>query len=559
MNDGEVGPDRAPLVGVEPAPAVPPGVAPKAIAAPAADDERKPADPGKEALELQKLALEIKSLSFKQSHGGRVIELLQGIVPVLAILTLVWTVFMGLGQQEAQRRDAESARFERAYTKLGSGLPSERATGVAQASSLLHLAGGARDKDILTALANQLALDEDVAVRSAILNVFANLDQATSRDALDVALKNIVDLHRVIVQSSGATPFELATAMPDLRGIYFIPGQADDRANDATVDRRALHDMFTRLASLRGALLSMLKAGARTQTLDHIYCPVCDFAALGIDLSNTSFEGAILPRTQWRGVRLDRASFRNAVIEQANFTGAQLEGADFSGDEQNMNRQAYVSATALSHVNPALRPGLYLYEHATGAPTFVCANLRSANFRNFAVVTRLDEGPLREAPKPAPPKPPGAITVTSTSLGQRESWPLPFRGASIAGADFSEVQEIILRPLDPQRADPYAAIHEVRTPPGYPYRYYAQSMPLSYLKFYQPGRSAEADRERDRNVEALAMSFVEAEGYEEAKLPPGVLESVREERGKRRFQFAGCAAYLNAGRSPSASAPAARP
>ena len=299
MNDDEAGAERAPPAGVEPAAAVPPVVVTKAASETVG--ERKATDPGKEALELQKLALEIKSLSFKQSSGGRVIELLQGIVPVLAILTLVWTVFMGLDQQEAQRRDAESARFERAYTKLGSVLPSERATGVAQASSLLHLAGGVRDKDILTALANQLALDEDVAVRSAILNVFANLDRATSRDALDVALKNIVDLHRVIVRSSGATPFELATAIPDLRGIYFIPGQADDRANDATFDRRALHDMFTRLVSLRSALLSMLKAGARTQTLDHIYCPVCDFAALGIDLSNTSFEGAILPRSQWRG------------------------------------------------------------------------------------------------------------------------------------------------------------------------------------------------------------------------------------------------------------------
>jgi len=403
-------------------------VEPKAVDPPAdiakttsATDSResRSADPEKAALELRKLALEIKALTFKQSRWGRVIELLQGVVPILAILSLVWTVFVGLDQQDAQRRDAESARFERAYTKLGSGLPSERATGVAQASSLLHLAGGARDKDVLTALANQLALDDDAAVRSAILNVFSNLDKATGRDALDAALKNIVELHRVIVQSSGATPFELATAQPDRRGIYFIPGLADDRASDTTVDRRALHEMFVRLASLRSALLSVLKAGGRTQKMDHVYCPECDFAALGIDLSEVSFEGAVLPRSKWRGVLLNRASFRNAVIEQANFTAAQLEGADFSDDESNTNRQEYVAATALRNINPASRPELYLYEHSTGAPTFVCANLRNASFRNFPLVTRLDDRSVREAPKKEPPKPAQAITVTV--VGQREA------------------------------------------------------------------------------------------------------------------------------------------
>ena len=519
--------------------------------------ESTPADPEKAALELRKLALEIKALTFKQSRWGRLIELLQGLVPILAILSLVWTVFVGLGQQDAQRRDAESARFERAYTKLGSGLPSERATGVAQASSLLHLAGGARDKDVLTALANQLALDDDAAVRSAILNVFSNLDKAMGRDALDAALKNIVDLHRVIVQSSGVTPFELATAQPDLRGIYFIPSQTDDRAGDSAIDRRALHEMFVRLSSLKNALVSVLKAGGRTQKMDHVYCPECDFAALGIDLSGVSFEGAILPRSNWLGVRLNRASFRNAVIEQANFTAAQLEGADFSNDEFNLNRQQYVSAMALRNINPASRPELYLYQQSTGAPTFVCANLRNANFRNFPLVTRLDDGSVRAAPKKEPPKSPQAITVTV--VGQREAWPMVFRGANISGADFQEVREIVLRPMDPRRADPYAAFHAVQTPKGYPYSYYADSTPLVYLKFYRRGESSQRDRERDSDVEALGLSFIDAEVYEDAKLPPGVLEVIEQERAKRRFPFPGCARYVNTGQSPAAPPSTARP
>jgi uncharacterized protein YjbI with pentapeptide repeats len=540
--------------GPERTPADPqPGVAKKMTATDSPESAN--ADPKKEALEIRKLSLEIQALTFKQSRWGRVVELLQGVVPVLAILSLVWTVFVGLDQQEAQRRDAESARFERAYAKLGSRLPSERATGVAQASSLLHLAGGARDKDVLTALANQLALDEDAAVRSAILNVFSNLDKATGQDALDAVLKSIVDLHRVIVQSSGVTPFELATAQPDLRGIYFIPSHANARANEVAIDQGALHEMFVRLVSLKTAFLSVLKAGGRTQTMDHIYCSGCNFAELGIDLSGVSFQGAILPRSQWSRLRLNRASFRNAVVEQANFAGAQLEAADFSNDEFNMNRQEYVSATALRTINPASRPALYLYEFSTGAPTFVCANLRDANFQNFPIVTRLDdESASKPTTKPLP-KDPHPVTVTV--VGQRLAWPMVFRGANISGADFREVREIVLRPINPKRTDPYVALHTVQTPLGYRYRYYADSVPLTYLTFYQPGKSAEQDRERDRNVEALALSFVETEHYDQAKLPPGVLEVIKAESAKIRFPFRGCAEYLNAGES--APPPAVRP
>lgn len=116
-------------------------------------------------------------------------------------------------------------------------------------------------------------------------NVLSNLDKATSQDALDAALKNIVDLHRVMVQSSGITPFELATALQDRRGIYFVPHDTNARGGDVAIDPNALHETFMRLASLKAALLSVLKAGGRTQRMDHVYCPECDFEQLGIDLA----------------------------------------------------------------------------------------------------------------------------------------------------------------------------------------------------------------------------------------------------------------------------------
>jgi uncharacterized protein YjbI with pentapeptide repeats len=257
-------------------------------------------------------------------------------------------------------------------------------------------------------------VDDDAAVRSAILNVFLESRQRNGRDALDAALKNSVDLHRVIVQSSGATPFELATAQPDRRGIYFIPGQADDRATDTSVDRRALHEMFVRLASLRSAFLSVLKAGGRTQKMDHVYCPECDFAALGIDLSEVSFEGAVLPRSRWSGARLDRASFRNAVIEQANFTAARLEGADFSNDEFNMNRQEYISARALRNINRVARPELYLYGHRR-------ADVRLRKLQRQFPKLSLGHAARRWPGEGAACAPTSPQAITLTVVGQREA------------------------------------------------------------------------------------------------------------------------------------------
>jgi len=550
MNDNEVGVDQpsqasasdstepveddvgdATPGAVSQAPADHPPAAVKTNAAAELREDRS-ADPEKQALEIRKLLLDIKELTFKQSLWGRIVELLQNSVPVLAILGLVWTVFTGLNQQEAQRMDAESARFERAYTKLGSRLASERATGVAQASSLLHLAGGSRDKDLLTALTNQLALDEDAVVRSAILNVFSNLSNTTGREALDTTLESIIDLQRAIVQSSGVTPFELATAQPDDRGIYFVPRRVNEPSSATTIDTAAaLHGTLSRLASLKAAFLSVLKAGGRTQTMDHIYCPDCDFTALDIDLSGVSFQAAILPSSQWSGLRLAHANFRDAIVEGADFTGAQLEGADFSNGDFNVTRQEYVSAYALRHINPAAGPEPYLDTFSTKAPRFVCADLRNASFQNFPVVTRLDMGTANTG-----------HGEEVTAVGQ-QAWSMAFRGANISGADFSEVRAIILRPIDPGRRNPYAELHEVQTPRGYPYRYYAVSMPMSYLKYFQSGENAKADRERDKDVEALALTLVESDHYDQAKLPPGVLEAIKKESAKSQSRFPDCAAY----------------
>jgi len=479
-----------------------------------------PADPRKAALELRKLELEIKALTFKQSRLGRLTEILQGVVPILAILSLVWTVVVGLNQQEAQRKDAESARFERAFAKLGSSVPSERVTGVAQASALLHAAGGERDRDILIALANQLALDGNAAVRSAIVNVLLNLDHTTDAATLNATLKTIVDLHRVIVQSAGLTPFELSAAIKSDRGIYFIPGLSD--ATEA--DEQMIDETFARLESMRGVLMALLKAGGRTRQMDYIYCPDCAFDELGVDFSEVSFQNAILPSTQWSLVRLARSSFKDAVLTGANFTGAMLEGADFSADEYNTQHAEYVAADAIRRRSRAELPRV-LDEFSTHAPTFICANLKHANFSGRLLFWRIDDSPADQP---------------------NDSFLRAFLRANIAGADFREAQEMVIRRVEAGREkDPYVRSHRVVASESNPNTYYYTTIMLTYLDISHRARSAVLAREQDLTLQSMAESFLMADDVEEARFPEGVQAAIKALRAKpNSFKFPTCDVYL---------------
>lgn len=498
-----------------------------------------PADPHKAALELRKLELEIKALTFKQSRLGRLTEILQGVVPILAILSLVWTVVVGLNQQEAQRKDAESARFERAFAKLGSSVPSERVTGVAQASALLHAAGGERDRDILTALANQLALDPNPAVRSAILSVLSTMDASVGQPTLDATLKNIVDLHRVLVQSAGFTPFELSTAQKDNRGIYFIP-----RASDAIpLDQQMVDETFVRLESLSAALMAVLKAGGRTRAMDHIYCPDCAFDSLRVDFSDVSFQNAVLPRSQWNLMRLARSNFQGAVITRANFTGAELEGADFSAGPFDSYREEYVAANGIGSNDPERLPRV-LDNLRTGDPNFICANLKNARFDNFLLLSRVDDSSAAQAKPAVGPdqRPRRAVTATATSDGPMRN----FLRANIDGADFANIRELVIRRVPAgEEKDPYIRTHAVRTSERTSSAYYYTTMELSYLRYYERGTNAAQDRERDITVQVLAQGFVVADNAEQAELPTGVREALKAERAKQRpSTFPTCDVYL---------------
>ena len=542
MGDATTGPPSVPPAGTSANDKATPGGKPAASgagdqtgtaeAAAGAPGQRQAASPTeKEQREFDKLGLEIESLNYKHSIKGRLIDVALAIGPLAALFTLIWTILwtvhVNQKQQEQQRLDAASARVERAYAKLGSQLPSERASGVAQLSALLHTEGGSRDQEMLTALVNQLGLDDNPAVGSAIVNVFEHLDHQTAKTALDAALQNVVQLQNVLVQSSGMTPFELSSAWRDERRQFLIT-QAYSR--DGSRNPQPINDAaqlyLDNLFALKSGLLSLLKAGGSTKDMSGIFCPGCDFGQLGLDMSGVSFRNAILSESKWDGLRMEHADFRDAILDRAKFWASDLQGANFNQEQGNRNRQLDVESRVYRYAVPTHR-AFYSVGPMEGTPDFTCADLRNATFDNYPLLVRSNDPKLPDyTGKPVRPT----------------DWSFLYRGANIAGADFTTIREIVLEPIEPGRGRlaPYASINLVAGPDGARYHYYASDESLRYLQFQVFNKKLIESESRRRNVEAVAVALLETRDYEQAKLPEGVLPLIQANPASHRSKDEFC-------------------
>ncbi len=474
--------------------------------------EKAPDPATKTQLEVDKLALEIEALKYKRSLLGRVQDGIIAIGPLAALFALLWTIHAGLLQQEQQRLDAVSGRFERAYAKLGSQLPSERSSGVAQLSALLHTDGGSRDQEMLTALVNQLALDDNPAVGNAILNLFQHLDKGTGKPALDSALQNAVQLQNVLVDSSGLTAYELSTAWRDPRGQFLYTPSYDPKGirDPKPVNEYEQLDLEN-LFALRSALLSLLKAGATTQDMSGIFCPYCDIGQMGVDVSGVSFRKAILNDSKWNGLRMEHADFQDAILDRSTFWASNLQHANFDQEEANQNRLLDVKDRVYrygSRMNRVLVGGM------EGTPDFTCADLSNATFKNYPMLVRAAD----------------AQPVEDTKAWRPSDWSVLYRGADITGTDFVEIREIILEPIKPGsggKLPPYVSMDDlVSGPNGARYHYYAWDESLAYLKFQSLNQKYIAEHGRG-DLDAVAVALSETKNYEKANLPTGVLPLIQ--------------------------------
>jgi len=466
----------------------------------------------KPQMEVDKLELEIQALKYKRSFVGRAQDVIIAVGPLAALFALLWTIHVGLLQQEQQRLDAASGRFERAYAKLGSQLPTERSSGVAQLSALLHTDGGSRDQEMLTALVNQLALDDNPAVSSGILNLFQHLDNQTGKAALDSGLQNVVHLQNVLVKSIGLTPYELSTAWRDERGRFLVTPSYDPKGirNPQPISDSAqlyLENLF----ALKSALLSLLKAGATTQEMSGIFCPQCDFGQLGMAMGGISFRNAILNETRWDGLRMEHSDFQDAILDRSTFWASNLQHANFNQGEYNQNRQLDVETRVYRYAVPTNR---VMVGGMEGTPDFTCADLSNATFKNYPLLVRSSDAQPVDAAKQVRPI----------------DWSIFYRGADIAGTDFATVREIVLEPIKPDRRGqlpPYVSMNLVSGPNGARYHYYARDESLSYLKFASINKKLIESETGHGDVDAVAVALSETRNYEKANLPSGILPLIQ--------------------------------
>ena len=482
----------------------------------------------KTQLEIDKLELEIAALKYKRSFLGKAQDGIIAIGPLAALFALLWTIHAGLLQQEQQRLDAVSGRFERAYAKLGSQLPSERSSGVAQLSALLHTDGGSRDQEMLTALVNQLALDDNPAVGSAILNLFENLDKGTGKAALDSALQSVVHLQNVLVQSSGLTPYELSTAWRDERGQFLITPSYDPKGirDPQPVSEYGQLDLEN-LFALKSALVSLMKAGATAREMSGIFCPHCDFGQLGVDASGVSFRNAILNDSKWNGLRMERADFQDAILDRSTFWASNLQHANFNQDKFNRNRQLSVEDRVYRYAIPTNR---VLVGGMEGTPDFTCADLSNATFENYPLLVRAAD----------------AQPVDATKQWRPIDWSIFYRGADVTGTDFANAREIVLEPIKPGRGKlpPYVSMSLVTGPRGARYQYYARDEFLDFLKFPSFNQKYIAEN-GNSDVDAMAVALSETKNYEKANLPAGVLPLIQANPASHRSTEEFCNRWRN--------------
>jgi len=474
---------------------------------------KKAADPvDKPQMEVDKLKLEIEALKYKRSFVGRAQDVIIAVGPLAALFALLWTIHVGLLQQEQQRLDAMSGRFERAYAKLGSQLPSERSSGVAQLSSLLHADGGSRDQEMLTALVNQLALDDNPAVSSGILNLFLHLDNQTGKAALDSALQNVVHLQNVLVQSSGLTPYELSTAWRDERGRFLATPSYDPKGiRDPQPVSDSAQLSLENLFALKSALLSLLKAGATSKEMSGIFCSRCDFGQLGVAMSGVSFRNAILNETKWDGLQMEHADFQDAILDRSTFWASNLQHANFNQEEHNQNRQLDIETNLYRYAVPTNRVEMGATD---GTPNFTCADLRDATFKNYPLLARSSDVPLPDATQLVRP-------IDSSFF---------YRGADIAGTDFATIREILLEPIEPNsraKLPPYVSMNLVSGPNGARYHYYAIDESLGYLNFPSLNKRLIESETGHGDVGAVAVALSATRNFEKAKLPAGVLPLIQ--------------------------------
>ena len=337
--------------------------------------DEPPPDVTSSDLNTAKLRLEVKALQFKHSISGRLLDYLPVVGQLIALAALVWTVNGGIRQQAQVQEEAVEARYERAYSNLGSASPSERGAAITQLSSMLGKNGRIRDEEMLRVLAMQAALDDSPDIRGSIVNIFDTLPYALDKALVSSTLKFVIQLQRNLRGNGTLNDAQLASLTANDQGKYMTIRK--NSLNQLTTEDQ---DRVDKLASLGNAMLALINSGGRLSDMRGIVCIGCDFSRTRADLSGVDFSGSLLGETTWLNMKLNGANFESADLSGANFDGAEMRHAKLSTDTAIF---ATVVRGAVLQQEADRRSPVEVAEFLL--PHFHCADLSEATIRDLII------------------------------------------------------------------------------------------------------------------------------------------------------------------------------
>jgi hypothetical protein len=218
-------------------------------------------------------SLEQVQIKWQRSWQFRIIEWLKGLAAVAAIAAIIGVIVISYFNskqldQLAVSRDDEW--FDKAISRLGAQSAAERLTGLTGIQLFLDSSQIARRRAALLFLVNAVAVEKDVTIRSAILDVFSRLrNYGLQKEVLDEALIAARDRNRALLKT-----FFQRRAPVGVRP----QGHVESGLLDAGIGNVSPEDSDLLLATA-ATISSLVQSGASVSDLSHIYCVFCDFSS----------------------------------------------------------------------------------------------------------------------------------------------------------------------------------------------------------------------------------------------------------------------------------------
>lgn len=308
------------------------------------------------------------------------------VAAIVAIFGFVFS-FYQWNQETVEKRIVRiEERFDKAISKMHAKTSNERLGAITSIVTYLSNGTNEQKKLVLNLLAHSYAIEKDEIVKGAITEVFRNVSAYSfSKEILNSTLHSLVGISRTLVKKE------------------FLESRRafNQEVNDALAKNIAL------------SITSLMKAGAKVDSLEGIYCLSCDLSNL--NLPGVKFDGAILDSAKFHDSNLESASFIRADLGNAEFWNANLKKVDFSDPITFDDNEFYPTKSYQSL-------GSKLFN--VKMPSFYCSDLREADFSKRTIA--------------------GLSNLSQDHVSAYNFRPPQFYGAKLNGTDFSNVKVYVI-------------------------------------------------------------------------------------------------------------------